>query len=41
MSDYDFILYYLSNLDSYYDDIKQYFLLVPKEELEKIMPNSR
>ena len=35
MSDYDFILYYLSNLDSYYGDIKKYFLMIAKEDFKK------
>ena len=40
MGDYDFLLEYLSNLDSYYGDIKKYFLMVPKEEFEKSLANS-
>ena len=35
MSDYDFVLYYLSNLDSYYGDIKKYFLQISREEFDK------
>lgn len=35
MSDYDFIIYYLSNLDSYYGDIKKYFLQISREEFNK------
>ena len=35
MSDYEFALYYLENLDPYYGDIKKYFLLVPKEDFNK------
>ena len=34
MTDYDFIVYYLENLDPYYGDIKKYFLSIPKEECE-------
>lgn len=40
MSDYDFILYYLSNLDSYYGDIKKYFLQISREEFNKNLANS-
>ena len=35
MSDYEFALYYLENLDPYYGDIKKYFLSVPKEVFDK------
>lgn len=35
MSDYDFIIYYLENLDPYYGDIKQYFLSCTRYEFEK------
>ena len=35
MSDYDFVLFYLENLDPYYGDIKKYFLSVSKEEFDK------
>ena len=34
MSDYEFILYYLDNLDKYYGDIKSYFITISKEEFE-------
>ena len=29
---YDFVLWYLENIDSYYGDIKSLFLTLPKEE---------
>ena len=35
MSNYDFIVYYLENLDPYYGDIKKYFLSSTSEELEE------
>ena len=35
ITDYDFIIYYLENLDPYYGDIKKYFITVSKEEFEK------
>lgn len=35
MSDYDFIVYYLENLDSYYGDIKKYFVSIPRNECEQ------
>lgn len=34
MSDYDFIVCYLNNLDPYYGDIKKYFVSIPKDECE-------
>ena len=34
MNEYDFIVYYLENLDPYYGNIKQYFLNVSREEFE-------
>lgn len=34
ISDYDFIIYYLENLDPYYGDIKKYFVSIPKDECE-------
>ena len=34
MSDYDFLVYYLDNLDSYYGDIKKYFLSIDRNKLE-------
>ncbi len=35
ITDYDFVLCYLSQLDSYYGDIKKYFLTISKEEFNK------
>ncbi len=35
ISNYDFIIYYLENLDPYYGDIKKYFLSSTSEELEE------
>ena len=32
MSDYDFLAYYLANLDPYYGNIKKYFDAIPKED---------
>ncbi len=34
MSDYDFIVYYLENLDPYYGDIKKYFVSIQKDKCE-------
>ena len=34
ITDYDFIVYYLDNLDPYYGDIKKYFISISKEEVE-------
>lgn len=34
ISDYDFIIYYLENLDPYYGDIKKYFISIPRDECE-------
>ena len=39
LDDYDFIISYLSNLDSYYGDIKKYFLQVSREEFDKNLAN--
>ena len=35
LTDYDFIVYYLENLDSYYGNIKKYFISILRTECEK------
>ena len=32
LDDYDFIVYYLENLDTYYGNILKHFLSIPKDE---------
>lgn len=34
ISDYDFLIYYLENLDPYYGDIKKYFTSIPRDVCE-------
>lgn len=37
LDDYEFVCLYLSNLDPYYGDIKQYFLSIDKKSFEKFL----
>ena len=34
-TNYDFIIFYLDNLDKYYGDIKKYFVSIPRNECEQ------
>ena len=35
IDDYDFLIYYFDNLDSYYGDIKKYFTIIPIDECKR------
>ena len=37
MSDYDFVLFYLENLDPYYGDVKKYFIDISENDFESML----